>query len=68
MVFSRESAPRCVLGVASGSGGGVTEKDSLKSKDFSIISRRESISFSFLVWIAETAVSTADVTTLVIDC
>ena len=56
------------FGVASRSEGGVEEGDSLKKRDFSIISRRESISVSCLAWIEATAVATADATALVIDC
>lgn len=65
--FGRESPPGSVFGVVSGLGGGVAEEDSLKSRDFSIISRRESISLSCLVWIKATVVATADATALVID-
>ncbi len=56
------------MGEASRSGGEVIEGESLKSRDFSIISRRESILFSCLAWIEATAVATADDTALVIDC
>lgn len=51
----------------SGSEGGVVEGESLKSREFSSISRKESISLSYLAWIEETIVVTADVTTLAID-
>ena len=66
--FGRESPAGSDFGVASGSGGGVAEGDSLKRSDFSIISRRESISLLCLVWIEATVVKTADATALVIDC
>lgn len=68
MDFGRELAPGCVLGVALGSEGGVAEGDSLKSRDFSLISCRESILRLCLAWISATAVVTTDVITLVIDC
>lgn len=68
MVFGRELASRCALEVAPASGGEVVERDFLKSRDFSIISHRESISSLCLVWIAAIAVATADVTAFVIDC
>ena len=54
--------------MASGSRGGVAEGESLKSRDFSIIFRRESISLSCLVWMEATAVTTADVIAFAIDC
>lgn len=62
-----ELSPERAFRIASGSGDGVLEEDSFKSKNFSIISRRESISSLCLAWIAVTAVATADDTTLVID-
>ena len=67
MVFGRESAPGCALGVVSESRGGIAEGDSLKSRDFSIISRRANISSSCFTCIASTAAVIADVTTLAID-
>lgn len=68
MVFGRESPPRSDFGVALGLRGEVIEEDSLKSKDFLIISYRDIISFSCLAWIATTAMATTNVTALVIDC
>lgn len=67
MVFGKGSVPGCALGVASRSGGGVIERDSLKSRDFLIIFRRENLSSSCLAWIAAMAVITADVIALIID-
>ena len=66
--FGRGLPPGKAFGVASGLGGGVAEGDSLKSRDFSIISQRGSILLSCLAWIEATAVVTSDGTALVIDC
>ena len=44
------------------------ETESLRSKDFLIISRRASISSSYFICIASMAAATADVTALAIDC
>lgn len=68
MVFGRKSALRCALGIASGLGDGVAKGDSLKSRDFLIISRRDNILPLCLAWIAAMVVATADVTAFVIDC
>lgn len=57
-----------MLGVPLGSGGGVAEKESLKNRDFSIISHKESISLLCLAWIVAIVVAITDVTTLVINC
>ena len=65
--FDKESLPGKAFEVASGSGGGVAEKDPLKSKNFSIISQKEDISLSCLAWIEATAVATAYATALIID-
>lgn len=67
MFFGGESAVGSDLGETSRSGGGLAEEDSLKRRDFSIISRRESISFLYLAWIAAIAMATAEVTTLVMN-
>ena len=66
--FGRESPAGSDFGVASGSGKGVADWESLKRRDFSIISQRESILLSCLPWIEVMAVATADDTALVIDC
>lgn len=50
------------------SGGEVEKAESLKSKDFSIISYRASISSSYFAYIMSTAAMTAGVTALVTDC
>lgn len=68
MVLGKESAPKCVLGIVSWLGGGVVEDDSLKSREFLIISRKKSISPLCLACIAATAVAIVDVTAFVIDC
>lgn len=61
-------APECVLDVASESGRGVAEGESVKSRDFLIISYRRNILLLYLAWIAVITIVSADVTTLVIDC
>ena len=68
MVFSRKSPPGCAFRLVSWSGKEVAERNSLMSRDFSIISRRKSISLSCLAWIAATAETIADIIALVIDC
>lgn len=68
MVFGRESPQKSAFDIVLGLRRKVVEGNSFKSRDFSIIFYRDSISFSYLVWIAAMAVATADVTTLVIDC
>ena len=68
MVFGRELAPRCALGIASRLGGGIAEGDSIKSRDFLIISHMASISFSCFACILSTATVTADVIAFTIDC
>lgn len=68
MFFDRKLEVGYTLGETSRLGKGVKKGDSLKSRDFSIMSRRESISASCLAWIAATAVAIADLTAPVIDC
>lgn len=67
-VFGRESLSKRAFGIASELGERVAKKNSLKNKDFLIISQRESISILCLAWIEATAAATANVTTLVINC
>lgn len=68
MVFSRELASGYALGVVTGLEDGIAEGDSLKNKDFSIISHRANISSSCFACIASNDAATADVTMLAIDC
>lgn len=67
MFFCRKLAPGCILGVGTGLGGGIREGDSLKSKDFSIISCKVNISSFCFAYIASTADGTANVTVLAIN-
>lgn len=68
MVFGRELVPRCVFEIASELERRVVEEEFFKSRNFLIISCRESISLLYLAEIAATTVTTADVTAFVIDC
>lgn len=66
--FQWKSPPESAFGIASESRGRVAEKDSFRSRNFSIISYKNSFSFLCLAWIPAIAVATADVIALVIDC
>lgn len=46
----------------------IAKKESRKNKDFLIISHKKSILSLCLVEMAATAITTVDITTLVIDC
>ena len=66
--FGRELPEESDLKVASESEKGVAEGDSIKSRDFLIIFRKESILLLCLAWIEATAIVTVDAIALVIDC
>lgn len=65
--FGRESPPGRAFGVMSELGQRVAKRNSFRSREFSIISRRESILLLCLAWIEATVVATVDATALVID-
>lgn len=66
MIFDKELTPKSAFGIALELEMMFAEGDSLKCKSFLIISRKRSISFLCLTWIAVTAVAIADVIALVI--
>ena len=68
VIFGMELLPEYVFSVAFWSNIEVAEEDFFTSRNFSIIFHRKSILLSFLAWIVATAVATADITTLVINC
>ena len=68
MFFGRKSEVEYTLEKMLGLRKGVAERDSLKSRDFSIISRRESILALCLAWIVAMAVATTNITTFIMDC
>lgn len=68
MVFGRKLVPRCALRIATRLEGKIAEKDSFKSKEFLIISRKTSIFSLCFACIVSIAAITANVTALAIDC
>lgn len=67
MIFGRKLAPRCALKIASELRKEVAKRDSLKSRNFSIISHRESILPLYLAWIVAITMATIDITRLIIN-